>query len=501
MSLVQETRPYDALYGPAVVDHRASRGTGAVSGSHRAKFFAKPPTEPIHTMPANLQLAPTDVGPETEGIEQILEDEPLVKDVEIQTKFRESEAQTEPYTPAFVLDETKEPPEVLSLQRLTAKNGIAEPTVHDIEMVDWTRANRRMREAMPPFTDEASLEMRKRIMEKQEVREFQMRDDEVQRRNDARVEALKERLAERDEMIDFVTEQRIENLRQQKIERRDLSLHRVQSHRVKVLRKLAKARAKAAKLAPGSGRRTRDIISEYADYSSSVYAPALRNGRVNAPDADSFDISKRSSVLKNSERVRQLAAAVPAKILDGGMKASEVTLRSLTGPSYSVRDETRRIADALDLADRVIQTRRNRKAALAADVRESPSSARLTRKMSSITSAFERPPTPSVIEDPGEEAQEQRRHEQVRKAAVVFLQRLIRGRAVQNAMYDGKERKKELLRELQASQADPISSDVPTSEEKQDAVVLAVRDTVAGEIVSSLLYEFSQGREASEDSS
>lgn len=32
--------------------------------------------------------------------------------------------------------------------------------------------------------------------------------------------------------------------------------------------------------------------------------------------------------------------------------------------------------------------------------------------------------------------------------AVLLLQRLIRGRAVQNVMFEGKERRKELIREL-----------------------------------------------------
>lgn len=40
--------------------------------------------------------------------------------------------------------------------------------------------------------------------------------------------------------------------------------------------------------------------------------------------------------------------------------------------------------------------------------------------------------------------------------AVLLLQRLIRGRAVQNVMFEGKERRKELIRELR------IAKQVPT---------------------------------------
>ena len=57
----------------------------------------------------------------------------------------------------------------------------------------------------------------------------------------------------------------------------------------------------------------------------------------------------------------------------------------------------------------------------------------------------ERPPTPEVAAPP--EA------EQAKERAVQLLQSLIRGRAVQNEMYEGKERKKDLIAELRSTHA------------------------------------------------
>jgi hypothetical protein len=47
------------------------------------------------------------------------EPEPFQKDAETQTMYRESEAQTDPYTPAYVLNPQRPQPEVLMLQELS----------------------------------------------------------------------------------------------------------------------------------------------------------------------------------------------------------------------------------------------------------------------------------------------------------------------------------------------------------------------------------------------
>merc|ERR1719440_2627867 len=58
---------------------------------------------------------------------------------------------------------------------------------------------------------------------------------------------------------------------------------------------------------------------------------------------------------------------------------------------------------------------------------------------------LERPETPRVKEDvlPEEEEQE---------AAVLLLQRILRGRAYQNRMFEGKEKRLDLINELRAAE-------------------------------------------------
>ena len=57
-----------------------------------------------------------------------------------------------------------------------------------------------------------------------------------------------------------------------------------------------------------------------------------------------------------------------------------------------------------------------------------------------------RPPTPTFDDEDDSDAEEEL------QSAVLLLQKLIRGRAVQNVMFEGKERRKELIDELRIEQ-------------------------------------------------
>jgi len=93
-------------------------------------------------------------------------------------------------------------------------------------------------------------------------------------------------------------------------------------------------------------------------------------------------------------------------------------------------------------------------------------------------SKAERPPTPTVDIDPSDEMAN----------CIVLIQRLLRGRAVQNAIFEGKERRKELIRELRAADEVGLESEMAdVVAEKKDAIKEASADTVAGETVSGMM--------------
>ena len=86
------------------------------------------------------------------------------RSVAMQTAFRDGEAQTEPYSPDFVVPAGSNP-EVLKLAHLKAgaPTGKSLPVGHaEIEAVELARRRARTEAALPPATDEAALEVSRR---------------------------------------------------------------------------------------------------------------------------------------------------------------------------------------------------------------------------------------------------------------------------------------------------------------------------------------------------
>jgi len=55
--------------------------------------------------------------------------------------------------------------------------------------------------------------------------------------------------------------------------------------------------------------------------------------------------------------------------------------------------------------------------------------------------------------------------EDKRRRAIILLQRLIRGRAMQNMMFEGKEKRLDLITELRATEEWKAQSDLPEEKE------------------------------------
>ena len=100
-----------------------------------------------------------------------VEPEAPTKEVGTQSQYRESETQTTPYTPDVILPQDGRVLEVQILEGLTFTNGLPAGK-KQIEMIEHARKKKALEEALPPGTDEASLTIRKILMEEQEMRDF-----------------------------------------------------------------------------------------------------------------------------------------------------------------------------------------------------------------------------------------------------------------------------------------------------------------------------------------
>ena len=106
-------------------------------------------------------------------------DEPLTRTVEVQTMYRESEAQTDPYTPNYEV-RAGDNPEILTLAHLTFRHGLP-ATFDELEQIEIMREKKAFEYALPPTSDEASFQLRRRLMQEQELREWENREEEIKK--------------------------------------------------------------------------------------------------------------------------------------------------------------------------------------------------------------------------------------------------------------------------------------------------------------------------------
>ena len=483
-----ESRAYDSFYDPVYTTttrnppraghparalYRAADATPqAVTGSARHQYFKRPVVPFLHAVPPEVMLAPVaavPTQPTGEKLANPLEAPEMARvdrkrDQGAQTMYRDSDVQTDAYTPDYIVRPGEEP-EVLSLAALKSGGQGLPATAAEIEMIERARAKREFNKLLPPTTDEASYKLRRELMEGQEMKEWKAREAEIDRIQAERLALLQQAVDEREKETEFLAEQRIESLRQRRLQEKERAVAEIQRMRIKALRKLGKLRQKAEPKVEH-----RDIIAEYHDFGSTVYAPVLRDG------AASFD---------HNPSMRKFAAQVPEYATLEGLDQLEASLDpNLFNPRIELpKAKKMRAVDArkesnvlkhLEHMDHIIKS---------GMMGKPPERERLQPSWRKKAKKAERPATPSVAASTDPREAEWR-------DAVLLLQRLIRGRAVQNFMFEGKERRIALIRELRVDETDEARlANEEMNALKAEATIMQLRqsaqDSVQGEVVSA----------------
>jgi len=534
-----ESRALDFRYDPTFIgpftqvrmDPRVAAQMSAptaVAGATRFKYFRRPVMPRMSAIPPTVLLAPTvaETDP-TVPLEDV--PEPAQKSQEVQTMYRESEAQTVPYTPAYVVQEGEDP-EVLLLKDLKFEHGLP-LKMKDLEMIHYARSKRDMESHLPPFTDEASMHLRKRLMEQQELKEFRLREAEIDRRREERLEELQSALNIREQSNELVSSQRVEAIRQTRIDEREVALQKIRNKRIKILRRLARNRNAQD---PMLSQTNQDPIDAYFDKASSLYAPVQRKGKAPGHDPTNYDVAARTAPLNSVAKILELEAVVPRDLRDpeGAVQRSFSPDKqfSRTEP-LGVRPRIRAAEDRLTSAAQrnLRDTKRDveemhrilsnkKKAQTLALHAQHQASRQASRGQSGASQALHpasspkpmsapsptrknpmgRPVTPDLTVDQQTGAKHNMRHEIT--AACTLLQRLIRGRSVQNVMYEGRLRRAELIKELRSADeylaAKQVESAVDVANEvkaqRESAARTATLDTIIGGTSSHMMVLLSQ---------
>merc|ERR1712216_783621 len=241
-----------------------------ITGTHRHKFFSRPNKQMLSTLPHIVMYAMKDGGAKggTFAAGATMVPEGKTKTVGTQSVYRESETQTNPYSPDYYVKFPNQVPEVLTLTHLTYGAGLP-ATEAELAIIERTRQKRLFEAMLPPPTDEFNLNLRCQLMEAQEFRNWADRERTIRELQEKRLALLREALGERTAKREANQDDKVERMRQRKEEERDRTLAACQRRRIKVLRKMQKERQNKEICKPTK----RDVIAEYADFTSQVYAP------------------------------------------------------------------------------------------------------------------------------------------------------------------------------------------------------------------------------------
>ncbi|CAH3188240.1 unnamed protein product [Porites evermanni] len=412
-----------------------------VSGQDRYKYFRRPIIPFLQQVPPDVFLQSSRLdplaGPELEAERPPT---PATRTVEVQTDYRDSETQTDPYTPEYVVRPGSQP-ELLTLATLSYGHGLP-AGLAEVEMIERARAKRAWEATLPALNDTENLEKRKKMMDEQERREWAFREQEIEKLQEARLEVLKRILEQREEDHAELNTKRLDRLWSNKQQEKEKKFQRIQTEHIKTVRKLnEKRRTVEGKL------ERRQIVQDYSNYDSQTYAPISRVGVFLDRGSEQFNV--KSYHLNTYQGLLELEASLPDFVTQPRIQAPKP---KSSGKGGFVKRKQRRqreleeVANAIELAKRP------------------PEPEKPLKFLVKVEKPIPRPPTPSV-EIPSQFEEEE-------ELALIFLQKVLRGRAIQNMMFEGKEKRLELIQELRSTHALQQAGQMEKRNERQSVLSL-----------------------------
>ncbi|XP_021040570.1 cilia- and flagella-associated protein 91 [Mus caroli] len=414
-----------------------------VSGKNRYKFFDRPFLPFLQQMPLNVVLSPVKtqpllLTPESSKYAII----PTKSTVGTQTDYRDADVQTDPYSPEYVVCQDTIP-ELLTLANLTWGRGLPAGQA-EVEMIERAREKRAWEATLPPLNDSVQAEKRRKMMNAMERKEWAFREGEIEKLQELRLEVLKQLLKRREENQNELTMRHLNDQWCKLQEAKEAKVAQIRHKHVSDIRKLVgKGKNIEGKL------QRRDIISDYSNFASQVYGPLSRLGRF--PDNNSEDFVVRNHYLNTYEGLVELESSLPDFVTQPRIKPPKPQIIT-TKAGFLKR--TARMDYELAEVHKALVDKKNKGL-------EGTKSLRFLQK-NPISQA--RLPTPSLEMASYEEGEIE--------MAVIYLQKLLRGRVVQNMMFEGKEKRLELILELRTSHALQEDDKLVKKAEKQVTLAL-----------------------------
>lgn len=237
-------------------DLRLRSSTALVSGAHRFKYGQR------SLLTSNIPIILVKSARINDGAVQQAAAAPpgaLVSKksctVGTQSDYREGEAQTDPYSPEFVLPERPSTKQTL-LSQLHNCEGVPElshleglsfgmgdrPGMADVIHINKLRAKRAFEATLPPLHDTAMLPTRQRMMEAWEEKEWKEREDEIESKQNERLDLLQEAIVAREMEVEAAHAERVQSTTDNLLKAKQRAFGIIQKNRIRGIRHFMEAR-------------------------------------------------------------------------------------------------------------------------------------------------------------------------------------------------------------------------------------------------------------------
>ncbi|KZC10921.1 AMY-1-associating protein expressed in testis 1 [Dufourea novaeangliae] len=343
----------------------------------------------------------------------------LYRNMETQTDYRDSDTQTVPWDPPYKIKPGHDP-EVLTIAHLTWNQGLP-PGVHELEVINRMRMKKKWEMILPPVDTPANIQMRVAILTAIEVDEWAFREAEIQAIMDHRLELMDKITRTHESEKELKIQGRFNRLKDTLSKRKDKQVNSVRHNLRRNLRKLHKKHYQKSR----SGKR--DIIKEHADPASEIYAPQMLYGE--HPQRRHEIINKellKDRVIEDAEKMNTLPSWLPQldelKTIRPKPKSFDLCIRK----TRWTEEKLKQLYNDLK--------------AMRLNVEQIETPTLLKRK-------YKPPSLPSTPYKKHTEDIQDLHLDQLS----MLIQKIVRGRAIQCMMFEGRNRCRELIEELQSS--------------------------------------------------
>jgi hypothetical protein len=314
--------------------------------------------------------------------------------------------------------------------------------------------------ALPPTSDEASFILRRKLMEDQEIKDWRNRENEIKRVQNERLNLLQSALIEDEKEMEEKGEKRVEAIKIKKTENKHRLVAKIQKKKIKFLRKILKI-----KRSQENDNRKRDIVEEYHNFASRVYANITREGLSLDKLSGKFEVQPYS--LQSYEGFNELVDCIKEKHLESHFDLDEFNKKMQKKYAKLQKEHQKQLKEAQN----DINGERKKKVADEAEDRDDDNNfQKIVIRPETAVHQFIND-IDNLVADTSKAENVNAKKEAFAKhssqeQAVLLLQRLIRGRAVQNLMFEGKEKRLALIDELL------LVNDIPLLAKEEDEKLL-----------------------------